>query len=304
VAHLPLARVLGNLTHNAITHAGRGTVRLDVRRSRGGGVAFRLTDEGPGLSAEALRRVSAQDPSDVGTNELGHGLGLHIVRTLSHAIGGRVSVRNRDEGGVQAVLELPAALCIEAPAPQRPALPRERGDLAGLRVLLAEDNPTNQMVATQMLTMLKAEVTLAADGVEALERFEDGEFDIVVVDIEMPRLTGLDVIRAIRARGDARARTPIVALTAYALREHRDRIAEAGANGLISKPITSVDALARGLAAHVPTAGGASRAVPPPPDEGEADGPMVDRAIYDALAVAIGAAMMSELLEKVAALGT
>ena len=67
----------------------------------------------------------------------------------------------------------------------------------------------------------------------------------------MPRLSGLDVIRAIRARHDARAQVPIVALTAYAMREHRDRIAAAGANGLISKPITSVEALGRGLAAHL-----------------------------------------------------
>ena len=82
----------------------------------------------------------------------------------------------------------------------------------------------------------------------------------MVVDIEMPRLSGLDVIRAIRARGDDRAQVPIVALTAYAMREHRERIAAAGANGLISKPITSVEALGRGLAAHVaPLLRGAAR---------------------------------------------
>ena len=92
---------------------------------------------------------------------------------------------------------------------------------------------------------------MCADGIEALERFDQEVVDLVVVDIEMPRLSGLDVIRAIRARGDDRAQVPIVALTAYAMREHRERIAAAGANGLISKPITSVDELGRGLAAHV-----------------------------------------------------
>ena len=80
--------------------------------------------------------------------------------------------------------------------------------------------------------------------------------DLVVVDIEMPRLTGLDVIRAIRARTDAKAHVPIVALTAYAMREHRDRIAAAGANGLIAKPITSIEALGRALAAYVRSAPG------------------------------------------------
>jgi CheY-like chemotaxis protein len=302
VSHLPLARVLGNLTYNAITHAGRGTLRLEVMRSDRGGVVFRLTDEGPGLSAEALRRMSARDAGEIYTNEAGHGLGLHIVRKLSHEIGGRVSVRDRDEGGVQAVLEFPAAFCIEAVQAPRPAAVRNRTELAGLRILLAEDNPTNQMVATQMLTMLKADVTLASDGVEALERFEEAAFDLVVVDIEMPRLTGLDVIRTIRARRDGRATTPIVALTAYALREHRDRIAEAGANGLISKPITSIDALAKGLAGHVNAYSAAPASRGAEPEAAEApEGPVIDRAIYEALATAIGAEMMSELLEKVAA---
>ena len=98
------------------------------------------------------------------------------------------------------------------------------------------------------------------------------------------------MIRAIRARGDARAQVPIVALTAYAMREHRERIAAAGANGLISKPITSVEALGRGLAAHVaPRAAPARRAA----DAGGARrgrrGPVIDPAIYDALCEAIGA---------------
>lgn len=295
VPRLPLARVLGNLVANSLTHAGRGTVRLEAYRGKGGGVVFQLTDEGPGLSDEALRKVSAPGPEEIAPDEAGHGLGLHIVRSLTHRIGGRVTVRNRAEGGVQAVLEFPARLGIEGRAPEAPA---PAAELAGVRVLLAEDNPTNQMVATQMLGILGAEVTLASDGIETLERFEEAEFDIVVVDIEMPRMTGLDVIRTIRGRGDRRARTPIVALTAYALREHRERIAGAGADGLISKPITSIEALARGLAPHV----GATprRSAPPPVAPPREDGTVVDRAVYDSLAAAIGAEMMSELLEKVA----
>lgn len=112
-------------------------------------------------------------------------------------------------------------------------------------------------------------------------------------------MSGLDVIRTIRSRRDERARTPIVALTAYAMNEHRDRIAEAGANGLISKPISSIEALSRALVPHLghgvpvqpaaPAAGAAEVAR----DEG-----VVDHAIYDLLAEAIGAEMMSELLER------
>ena len=130
-------------------------------------------------------------------------------------------------------------------------------------------------------------------------------FDLVVVDIEMPRLSGLDVIRAIRARSDGRAQVPIVALTAYAMREHRERIAAAGANGLISKPITSIDALGRGLAAHVrrgsaPAAGDAGAGAGPDRERSR-QGRWSISAIYEALCEAIGAEMMAELLEKVVA---
>jgi CheY-like chemotaxis protein len=194
---------------------------------------------------------------------------------------------------VEAVLRFPPGTADERPP--APALPGS--DLAGLRVLLAEDNPTNQMVASQMLRALNAEVTVCGDGVEALERFEAEEVDLVVVDIEMPRLSGLDVIRAIRARTDARAGVPIVALTAYAMREHRERIIAAGANALISKPVTSVEALGRGLAAHV-----ARRDAPAGEAPGaDAGGPVIDQAVYDALVAAIGAATMGELLDKVIA---
>jgi CheY-like chemotaxis protein len=278
-----LARVLGNLIGNALQHGG-GTVRLAVARA-GDRIAFRVTDEGPGLP-EAFGGVF----SPVGEDGPA-GLGLRIAGSLTERLGGTLEVRNRAAGGAEAVLSFPPEVAV---APAAGAAP-ERADLAGLRVLLAEDNPTNQMVATQMLKALNAEVSVAADGVEALERFEAEAVDLVVVDIEMPRLSGLDVIRAIRARGDARARTPIVALTAYAMREHRDRIAAAGADGLISKPITSVEALGRALAAHA-----ARSAATPAPAESET-APVVDAAVFDALAQAIGADMMAELLDKVIA---
>jgi CheY-like chemotaxis protein len=171
--------------------------------------------------------------------------------------------------------------------------------LAGRRILLAEDNPTNQMVASQMLRALDAEVIVCADGVEALERFEVEPVDLVIVDIEMPRLSGLDVIRAIRARGDARAGVPIVALTAYAMREHRERIGAAGANGLIAKPITSIEALGRELAAYVGARREpAARAAETAASAGE---PVIDLAVFEALCEAVGKETMAELIDKVIA---
>jgi CheY-like chemotaxis protein len=230
----------------------------------------------------------------------GHGLGLHIVRQIADQHGGELTLTNGTPRGAEALLRFPASLCVDAePDPaHRPPAPR-RPSLDGLRVLLAEDSPTNQMVAMQMLRALHAEVTVCSDGVEALELFELAHFDIVVVDIEMPRLSGLDVIRTIRARTDGRAGVPIVALTAYALREHRDRVLEAGANGLISKPISSIEALGRDLAAHV--AAPMPEPAPSPASQSDDEGPVVDLAIYGALTEAIGAEMMGELLDKVIA---
>ncbi len=300
VEPMSLARALGNLIGNAFVHGRPGAVRLAVRRLSDGGAAFEVLDEGPGLPQAVLDRVLRPGLAAPGATAGGHGLGLHIARKLSAEIGASFSLANRPGGGAVAGIAVPGLLCAPDPAPAGAApTGADRLDLAGVRILLAEDNPTNQIVAMQMLRALNAEVTLASDGVETLERFETAGFDMLVVDIEMPRMSGLDVIRAIRARTDDRAGVPIVALTAYVMRDHRERIAGAGANGLISKPITSVEALGQALRAHLPAAP-AQAAQASAASGGDAP-PVADLAIFDALCAAIGEGTMAELLEKVVA---
>lgn len=287
-----LSRSLGNLVSNALRHGPSGGVLLALAGSHEQGLAARVLDRGPGLPP-AL--VEAEDTSRmVVLRQDGHGLGLHIVRRLAGEMGAALALRNRDGGGAIAELRFGPELCDWSGTEAQPA----RAGLDGLRVLLAEDNPTNQMVATQMLRALRADVTVAADGVEALERFDEREYDLIVVDIEMPRMSGLDVIRTVRARKDGRDRVPIVALTAYAMREHREQIAAAGANGLISKPIVSVQALGESLRGYLQ----ASRALAPPVSETTApDDSDINMTTYEALCAAIGPDMMDELLEKVVA---
>jgi CheY-like chemotaxis protein/two-component sensor histidine kinase len=295
-----LVRIIGNLISNAIRHAaasdGSAAVRLSVGASPDGGVEIHLADNGPGLDEKAISRLFSGGSTPENLAHMPHGLGLHIVKVLTEEQGGSFSLSNRLGGGLEAVVRFPRTLSTQQVAATFGASQPQRPDLQGMRVLLAEDNPTNQMVATQMLQALNARVTISCDGIEALERFETTEFDLLVVDIEMPRLSGLDVIRAIRGRSDQRAHVPIVALTAYALREHRERIAEAGADGLISKPITSIDALGHALLLHA--ARKVEEPAPVAPATEDAT-PVVDRAIYDALCEAIGAEIMAELLEKV-----
>ena len=293
IDRITLLRILDNLVDNAMRFSCAGTVRLAVSRNAAGEIVFRVTDEGPGLAA-------AGGATDAGTDNAGAGepRGLDIAHVLAARLGAAISIGDRPGGGTEAVLRLPGGAGGGVSA-----------SLSGARILLAEDNLTNQMVALQMLRALGASVTICSDGVEALERFGEGPFDLVIVDIEMPRMSGLDVIRTIRSRGDAKARVPIVALTAYAMREHRERIAAAGANGLISKPVTSIEALGESLALHLAQSGeNAATAVNKraatavtTEDAWDGRGPVIDAATYAALGEAIGAELMAELLDKVIA---
>jgi two-component system, OmpR family, aerobic respiration control sensor histidine kinase ArcB len=171
------------------------------------------------------------------------------------------------------------------------------GPVLGRRILFAGSDGGGPTEATEMLRSLGAEVIFAADGSEALESFEQSPFDLVVLDIDMPHLTGLDVVRAIRARPDRRSGTPVVALTSHATPEHRDRIAAAGADALIPKPLASVSDFGQALAFHIRPAqpGGDAHDSPSAAPEG----PVIDMTVFEGLAAALGAETMAELLENV-----
>lgn len=180
--------------------------------------------------------------------------------------------------------------------------------LEGLHVLLAEDNPTNQMVAVQMLETLGATVTLAVDGEDALLRLREGGYDVGLIDIEMPRVSGIEVIRRVRAGGPPQNAMPLIALTAYVMREHHIAIDEAGADGVIAKPILSIEQLGRDILGLMRRrAGGAApvravAAVEPCAVGRTARAPeeVIDFAIYEGLESAIGESAMRELLFRVA----
>lgn len=180
------------------------------------------------------------------------------------------------------------------------------GWLRGKRVLLAEDNITNQMVATQMLEALGARVEVANDGAEALDMLGGG-FDLFLIDIEMPRVSGLDVIRSIRSSEAPLNEAPVIAVTAYALREHREKIAEAGADGLIPKPLVSIEQFGRDIVAHTARVRAREGGAAAKPAEGSAavapsgDGCPVSLSVFNGLAEAIGPEAMTDLLGKIEA---
>ncbi|MFT6775374.1 MAG: two-component system aerobic respiration control sensor histidine kinase ArcB [Paracoccaceae bacterium] len=193
-------------------------------------------------------------------------------------------------------------------------------DLGGILILLADDNQINQMVASEMLLAMGAKVDLAADGAEALEMLAARSYDVLLLDIEMPRISGIDVIRAVRRSDSVQARRPMLALTAYAREDHGAAIFAAGADGVISKPISGIAAFGDAILTAMgrrprPTQRGplrGARAQRPQPHDaqgGFAEAPAgaaptrgkIDPAVLAALSEAVGPARMHELLTKVIA---
>ncbi len=112
--------------------------------------------------------------------------------------------------------------------------------LKGYHLLVAEDNPTNQIVVAKMIEQLGGTLDLASDGVEAIQLFDPEKYQLALLDIEMPRKSGLEVIQHIRERNDTPADFPIIALTAFVLNEHKAKIREAGADAVMAKPIVDM----------------------------------------------------------------
>lgn len=175
--------------------------------------------------------------------------------------------------------------------------------LDGLHILLAEDNLTNQMVATQMLESLGAEVTVAGDGQEALEFLRTETYDVALIDIEMPRISGVELIRILRTEGGRFDDLPLIALTAYVMREHRAAIDNAGADGIIAKPILSIEQFGEDVLTIIGRPRTRAEADPHPEKQPmmRSDGqrPTMDLALFDQLSSAFEADRRRELMQKV-----
>lgn len=297
VPQLMLDRIIGNLISNALLHAPGAPVTLGVARLPDRSVAITIRDRGPGFAPPILALM--QQGADIGAHGpfAGAGLGLRIAAELSAEIGGSLTLDNHPDGGGQARLVLPAAVTAPTPSPRdTDVLP----DLDGLRILVAEDNLTNQTILRQILGRMHAEVTCTVDGMAALDALDRGTFDIALIDIEMPRLSGLEVMQAIRARPDAVAAMPLVALTAYVLRDNREAIYAAGADGIIGKPISSVADFGRAILRYVGRPAGL-----PEPEDVLAENPtatefgkVLDHDRFAALLAVAGSEGAPELLQR------
>ena len=256
-----IRQVLGNLLSNAVkfTHQGAITVSVAVVESQGDDtrLMFTIEDTGVGFDSDHAARLFDrfnQADATITRRFGGTGLGLSICRSLVEMMGGRIAASSTPGAGSRFEVEIPltrAASLADYDARDRTTTTLTGGGLdRPLRVLLAEDHPTNQRVVQLILGAHAAEVTIAEDGAQAVAAFVEDRFDVVLMDMQMPGMDGLTATREIRRLEAERGSipTPIVMLSANAMAEHRDQSREAGANIHVPKPITAATLLAGILA--------------------------------------------------------
>ena len=247
-----LTQVLSNLLSNAVKFTERGGVRLEVTR-HDGLLCFAVTDTGIGfddaVKARLFRRFEQADAS-IRRRFGGTGLGLAISRSLVELMGGRIDVESEPGRGSRFHFSLPLEVA-QSVAADMPDVDAAGEDLvlAGRKILLAEDHPTNQRVIQLILDSFGLELDIVENGVQALERLRAGAYDVVLMDMQMPELDGLSATEALRAdeAASGRARTPVIMLTANAMDDHVRASLAAGADQHLSKPVRA-DALIEAIA--------------------------------------------------------
>lgn len=240
-----LRQIAINLIGNAVKFTDRGAVRVQVSRPSRDQLRLDVHDTGMGISPEQAQRLFqpfSQADSSVTRRHGGTGLGLAISRRLAELLGGSVTLVYSEPGvGSQFRVELALDIAddtpwlpqpIEKPAETPAATPGR--SLEGVRVLLVEDSPDNRRLITLHLRRAGAVVTTAEHGLDALSKLGTGTFDLIVSDMMMPELDGYSLARRLRADGIT---CPIVALTANAMADDRQRCIDAGCDDYATKPI-------------------------------------------------------------------
>lgn len=246
-----IRQVLLNLLSNAVKFTAQGEIRMVTRclarDQKSARIEWRVEDTGMGIAPEALGKLFAnfvQGDSSINRRFGGTGLGLATCKRIVEQMGGDLGVESTLGAGsrfcVRLSLPWADALKLDQPADgQAATVLRDRIAALGrpLRILIAEDNTTNQLVARQMLKEFDVTPWVVGDGVEAIAAVQNLDFDLIFMDVHMPEVDGLAATRAIRALGGAHAVVPIIAVTANAFPDDIRICRIAGMNGFVAKPV-------------------------------------------------------------------
>ena len=262
-----LQQVLINLLGNAVKFTGQGQVKLEVKvetnNPRDIRLRFAVRDTGIAIPKEKQQLIFeafAQGDGSTTRRFGGTGLGLSICSRLVEMMGGRIQLDAAPNEGNCFHFDIPLVLAESLPEEdlQPPAPPTTKEEKPKpLHILLAEDNPVNQKLAVRLVEKRGHSVVAVSNGREAVERISNEHFDLVLMDISMPEMDGLEATALIRSKYSSEGRIPIIAMTGHALIGDREMCLRAGMDGYVSKPITPDDlfaVIAEVLAKHYSSA--------------------------------------------------
>jgi len=250
-----LRQVLLNLADNAVKFTSSGRVGIRVEPDEDAAwLRFAVADTGIGIAPEVQRRLFrsfSQGAADTARRFGGSGLGLMICKRLVALMGGRIALESMPGKGTVFTFEIPLEPVAESgrppatllPAPAVAAARRTGGGALG-RILLAEDGEANQLVAAAILRKAGYAVDLARDGEEAVGAARTTAYDLILMDVRMPRMDGFAATAAIRSMPGAAGRVPIIAMTASAMPGDREQCLAAGMDGHLAKPMDGARLLA------------------------------------------------------------
>jgi signal transduction histidine kinase/DNA-binding NarL/FixJ family response regulator/HPt (histidine-containing phosphotransfer) domain-containing protein len=295
-----LKQIVFNLLSNAIKFSDHGAVVLDVRCPTGAGgnpeLEFMVSDTGIGMDEATLAQLFnrfMQGDSSRSRRHGGTGLGLEISRNLARLMGGDITARSKPGEGSRFTFRMPVQTVLQPTA--SPASDKAAGATPArtLQVLVAEDHPVNRQYMAALLESLGHRAHFTTNGQEAVQAAREHRYDVVLMDLHMPGLDGVGATRAIRALPDPAISTvPIVALTADAFEETRERCLLAGMNDFLTKPV-SPQKLATSLRRLFGADINAMPPVPPPISSAMAPGPAATGSLVDEAAIGMSLQAMS-----------